>query len=383
MRACASSPLHKTGFRESKRVGSFPSVLAALAALALSAGALALVVAALLAVRRARAVAARPLASALPDLLGDAALLLDRNGRIVTANAPARALLDAPATGALEGVSAAALVLEIEGLRRGLARGPAGAEVTVRRGAAAARARVALVRVGRRPVRDLLVLRVEHAAERPPPLPIALPPPVPGARLDGHADLAAVSAALRDPLARAATATAMIRLLAAALPPRPAEELARLEAALGELEGRLGALAAAGDAGAGRPRAVDLAAVIEDLLAGLTAPAEVRIRRALLPARAVADEARLRAALRAVLRAAVQALPAGGELLVSVAPRGASVLVEVASPGVAAAAAGGAVALARALLGPEGARVEHEAVPGRGRLFRIALPAALGAVPVA
>ncbi|WP_248356905.1 ATP-binding protein [Anaeromyxobacter oryzae] len=343
------------------------SLLAAV--LALAAGGM--LVAALLAVAHRRLPRAlRPLLGAVPDALGDAALLLDPRGVIAAANAAAGRLAGAPPA-TLAGASASTLFgADLSVLQRDAARGPAAGTIALAGGGVPARARAVVVRVSARPPLDLAVLRPEPAA-RPPPLPVMAPPPPPPRRAEGHADLGAVSAALRPPLSRAATAASMLRLLLTD-GARAHDELDRLEAALRDLEGRVGALAAAGASGPGATRVLDLAALVRELLAAPTGP--VRIRAALVPARALADEGRLRAALREVLRAAAEALPAGGELAVSVQPRGASAVLELASA--ALAADGGVAAIARALLGPEGGRVEVESVPGRGALCRIALPSA-------
>jgi signal transduction histidine kinase len=320
--------------------------------------------------------ALRPLLGAVPDALGDAALLLDREGRIAAANAGAGRLAGvAPAR--LAGRSAAAVFGgDLEILQRGTGRGPGAGTIALAAVAGAPRARAVVVRVSDRPPLDLAVLRPEPAPPRPPPVPVYAPPPPPSRRAEAHADLGAVSAALREPARRAATAASMLRLLLGG-PGASGDELDRLDAALGDLERRLGALAAAGARGPGATRPVDLAAIVRELLAA-PAPGLVRIRAALAPARALADEGRLRAALREVVRAALEALPSGGELCVSVLPRAGSAIVELAS---SSAADAGVAAIARALLGPEGGRVEVEAVPGRGSVCRISLPSAPHGVP--
>lgn len=362
-------------------MASFPPVQLDAAALAFGAGALlALAGAVLIAARRSRAAlspAARALLATVPEGLGDAALLLDMDGFVVAGNAEAARLAGVPA-GRLAGVRAAAVLGEdVAILQRGAGRGPSSARVTLRTAGGAWRARAVVARVSSRPPRDLAVLRVEPpepAAPQPPPLPIATPPPTPPARSAARVDLAAVSAALREPAGRAATAASMLRLLAPSLPARTESELARLEAALGDLERRLAALAAAASGGRGEPCAVDLAALVAEAVAGLPGSA-VRLRTALSPALALVDATRLRAALREILRAAVHALPAGGEVAITVAPRWPHATVEIASPGGGGAGEGSAAAVARALLGPEGGRVDVEVIPGRGRLCRIAFPA--------
>jgi signal transduction histidine kinase len=382
--------LDKTDFPEGKRVGSFEPVQPDAAALAFGAGALlALAALALVALRRSRTTlepGVRALLASVPDGLGDAALLLDADGFIVAGNGEA-ARLAGVAEGRLAGVRAAAVLGEdVAILQRGAARGPTAARVTLRSGGGASRGRAVVARVASRPARYLAVLRLEPPeapAPRPPPLPVATPPPTPPARAAARVDLAAVGAALREPAGRAATAASMLRLLAPSLPARTESELARLEAALGDLERRLAALAAAGAAARGEPRAVDLAVLVSEAVAGLPGSA-VRLRTALAPAEALVDATRLRAALREIVRAALDVLPAGGEVAITVAPRWPHAVVEIASPGSGAASEGSAAAVARALLGPEGGHVDVEVIPGRGRLCRIAFPAVrAGATPAA
>jgi signal transduction histidine kinase len=340
-------------------------LLLAMGALLLAA---ALLGAALLAGRRGRLPRAlRPLLGAVPDALGDAALLLEPKGTIAAANAAAGRLAGVPPA-RLSGVSAAAVFgKDLAILQRGTTRGPGAGAIAVASAAGSVRVRAVVARVSARPPLDLAVLRPEPGPVRPPPLPAVAPPPPRRAegRAEGRADLAAVSAALRTPVCRAATAASMLRLL---LPDgvRARDELDRLDAAVRDLEVRLAALASAGASGSDATRAVDVAALVGELLA---LPGPVRIRAALAPARALADEARLRTALREVLRAAAEALPSGAELVVSVGARGPSAIVELAPA--ALATDGGVAAIARALLGPEGGRVEVEAVPS---LCRVVLP---------
>jgi signal transduction histidine kinase len=189
-----------------------------------------------------------------------------------------------------------------------------------------------------------------------------------------RAGLGALAAALLPPVERAATAAGLLRL---SLPSRRAgagmsqgDELGRVEAELAEIERRLRWLQASGRELGARPGPVDLAALVSELASGAP-PGRTRLRTQLAPARALADAGRLRTALREVLRAAADALPEGGELLVRVAERSGAAVLEV----VPAAAAAEAVALARTLLVPEGGEVELDVPPGRSGVCRILLPA--------
>ncbi|HYG67048.1 MAG TPA: hypothetical protein VD838_05290, partial [Anaeromyxobacteraceae bacterium] len=106
----------------------------------------------------------------------------------------------------------------------------------------------------------------------------------------------------------------------------------------------------------------------------LNVPAGVRIGAPEGEGVALADEGRLRPALREAIRGAAATLPRGGEVRLRVSRRGAEAVVEIAADGVAADREPW-LPLVRALLGP-GARVAGEAVPGRGTVCRIAFPAA-------
>lgn len=346
------------------------------AALAFGAGVLAALVLGLLVARRARrslGSGAQALLASVPDGLGDAALLLDGDGVVVTGNAEA-ARLAAVGEGQLAGAKAAALLGDdLAVLQRGARRGPSAARVTLQGQGGPRRARAVVARISTRPARDLAVLRLEVTEPVPAP-PAATPPPMPPARAAARLDLAAVASALREPAGRAATAASMLRLLAPSLPPRTESELARLEVALAELERRLGALAAAGAGGRGEVRPVNLGALLVEAVSALPG-AQGRLRTTTPPVDALADPARLRAALREIVRAALDALPAGGEVSVAVARRGEHAAVEIASPAAGGTGEGTTAAVARALLGPEGGRVEVEVTPGRGRLCRIAFPA--------
>lgn len=324
--------------------------------------------------RRALAPAVARLARAIPEALGDALLVAEGGGRIVEANDAALVL----AGGALVGRDLASLGSDLAVLSRGLARGPASGIVTLSPPAGRLRARAALLRVSTRPPRDLVVLR-PLAPSRPPPL----PPPGPAPRrerpaatapaaAEARAVVAAAAAAVRDPVARAARAAALLRLCAPALAGRAAGALQDLEAALADADRRGAALAAAGEADA--RRGVDLAALVEELAGALAPPPGVALRVSAAPARALADERPLRAALRELLRCAAEALPAGGEIAVAVRGGAAGPLVEIAPCGAGSAPL---AALARALLAPQGARVEEETRRVGGPLVRIVLPPAL------
>lgn len=352
---------------------------AAVAALALvlGGGAIGLLLAMALGARRAARPGARALEHlwAVPDALGDPAFLLDDRGRIVAASRAAGARFGADLRGrGIEEVLGAQAAL----LLRGVARGPAAARIDLDGRPAAASAVVE--RIAARPVRDLVVLRVDPAP-RPPPLPapgvlrVELAPPRPGLR----AGLSTLAAALLPPVERASTAAGLLRLSLPPEPrrngagPSPSDELRRLEAELAELERRLKWLQASGRELAAPAGPVDLAALVAELVG--SAPHGRRLRTQLTPARAIADAGRLRTALREILRSAAEALPAGGELLVRVAARSGAAVLEL----VPAAAAAEAVALARTLLVPEGGEVELDAPPGRAGVCRILLPAEAGA----
>lgn len=309
---------------------------------------------------------------AVPEALGDPAFLLDGGGRIVAASRDACVRFGADLSGrAIDDVLGAQAAL----LLRGVARGPAAARIDLdgRPGAASA----VVERVGARPARDLVVLRVDPAP-RPPPLPVprAELKPRPGLR----AGLGALAAALLPPVERAATAAGLLRLSLPPAPghggaagPSPNDELRRLEAELAELEQRLRWLQTSGRELAAPAGPVDLAALVAELTGA--APQGRRLRVQLTPARVLADAGRLRTAIREVLRSAVDALPAGGELLVRVAARSGAAVLEL----VPVAAAAEAAALARTLLGPDGGEVELEAPPGRAGVCRILLPVEAGA----
>jgi signal transduction histidine kinase len=351
-------------------VANLPSVQAGLAALALAViGGAALLLAGLLLSRARRMGALRGEAEALlrdvPDALGDAAFLLDAAGRVLAASAVAEMRFP---PGALLGRRIEELLGEQAALlRRGLARGLAAGRLEY---TGAGPAHTVLVRVGARPVRDLVVMRFDRP-RRPPPLPEPVVGPPPRARAAARADLAALGAALQGPVQQAATAAGLLRLSwpGSAVP----RELERLESALEEAERRTRTLQA-GAHGSRELAAVDLAALVGDVLGG--APAwRARLRPDLAPARAWVDPGRVRSALREVLRATAEAVPAGAEVSVRVGVRSGAVVLEL-GPAVAGAAVGEAAALARALLATEGGEVVLESVPGRGGVCRISLPSA-------
>ncbi len=369
----AHPTLHKTDFLESKRVTRLASVQAGLAALALVVtGGAALLLCGLALARRWLRGGLPPGTDALlrtvPDALGDAALLLDGAGCVLGASTVAAARLPQPG---LRGRHLEELLGEQATLlRRGIARGPTAGRLEI---AGAGPVHAVVVRVRAHPVRDLLVMRFE-GGPRPPPLPRALAGPAAPARAAARADLAALGAALLRPVEEAATAAGLLRL---SWPGATAPgELQRVESALEEAERRIRWLRSAGG-GARELAAVDLADLVAELLGG--APAwRARLRPQLAPARAWIDAGRVRAAVREVLRAAAEALPAGAEVVVRVGVRAGAAVVELglaAAPG----AVGEAAALARALLATEGGEVEVEAVPGRGGVCRISLPSVAGA----
>jgi hypothetical protein len=310
------------------------------------------------------------LAETIPEALGDAVLALDDAGRIGHANSAAGRLVGIPVAELVDR-EVAGVVPELAVLARGAERGPATARISVPGPRGATRVRAVVLRVATRPCWDLAVLRpVPAARPRPPPLPRRPPAPWP-ARGEARAGFAAAAAALRDPVARAAGAVSILRLAAPALGARAAAALAEAEAALEVADRRVAALAAAWDGGV--RHALDLGALAADLVARFPAPPGVRVRVGAAPAgaRVLADDRPVRAALRELLAAAADAAgAAGGELVVAVRAGPAAVTVEVRSP---ARVPAGGLALARALLAPQGGRVEEEPEVGRGGVVRIAL----------
>jgi signal transduction histidine kinase len=160
-----------------------------------------------------------------------------------------------------------------------------------------------------------------------------------------------------------------VRLLAPPLPPRAATALDALERALEDLSRRLSALAAVSGA-AGGARTLALAPLLRDLLAAFGPPPGVAVRASLAEVSARADDRALRAALRELLRSAAAAPGPGGAIFLSLAVRAGVPVVEIAC---GAARGDGAAALARALVGPHGGRVEEEPEAGGGRTLRVVL----------
>lgn len=379
MRACASCLFHKSGFLVGKPVGSFTPVRA------VGLGVVLAVVAAWAALRwalaRRRTVPRRValLAEAIPEALGDAVFALDGAGRIGHASSLAGRLVGVPVAELVDR-EIAAVAPELAALARGAHRGPAAARIAVPGPRGPARVRAVVVRVASRPPWDLAVLRPFPAARpRPPPLPRAPPPPWP-VRGEARAGFAAAAAALGEPVAQAAGAVSILRLAAPTLGPGAAAALAEAEAALEIAGRRVAALAAAGEGGV--RRVLDLGALAADLVARFAASPGVRVRidgGGAAEARALADDRAVRAALRELLAAAAAAAgAAGGELVVGVRAGPASIALEVRSPARVPAAG---LSLARALLAPQGGRVEEEPEPGRGGVVRLSLERARSLEP--
>jgi signal transduction histidine kinase len=376
MRACASCLSLKAGFLGGKRVGTLLAVRAVdLGAVLVASAAVALALGvarrALLRGRGVPAGLARA-AEAIPEALGDAVLVLDRAGRIVRASPAAAALAGRPAE-ALSGLAVAEVSPGLAALARGLERGPASARLALAGPAGVADVLAVLVTVSSRPPLALAVLR---------PLPRPSPPPLPAGpgrpwseRGEARAGLAAAASALAGPVAEAAGALSLLRLGAPPLPPAAAAALSRAEAALEVAVRRAAALETAGEPAPRRP--VDLAAVVEDLVRTFPAPPGVRVVGDHAAARAVADDRPVRAALRELLTAFAAALPGGGEIAIAVhaAPRAAT--IEVRAP---ADAAPGGLALARALVAPQGGRVEEDG-GGHGAVVRVVLERAAALEP--
>jgi len=325
--------------------------------------------------RRAVPAGVALLAEAIPDALGDAVLAIDAAGRIGHANSAAGRLLGASVADLVDR-DLAAVAPELHVLLRGLERGPARARIAIPAPGGAVRVRAAVARVSAHPPWALAVLRpLPQARPSPPPLPRA--PAAVSSHGEARAALAAAAASLGDPVARAVEALSLLRLAAPPLPPQAAGGLAAAEDALETASRRVGALAAAGQS-AGARRPLDLAALVEDLVATFPAPPGVRVRFELAPSRALADDRPVRAAVRELLAAAAAALPAGGEISVAVGGGAGSATIEIRAP---AHPSPGGLSLARALVAPQGGRVEEEPVPGRGAIVRIALDGAAALEP--
>jgi signal transduction histidine kinase len=187
-----------------------------------------------------------------------------------------------------------------------------------------------------------------------------------------RAGLAAAAAALDEPLARAAEALSILRLASPPLGARAAEALAAAESALEVGARRALALGEAGRGGTAR--ALDLELLATDLAASFGAPHGVRVRvESRGEARALADDRPVRAALREILVAAAASSPPGGEIAIVARSGVATASLEVWLP---ARLQPGGLSLARALVAPQGGRVEEEGTPGQGALVRISLAAA-------
>jgi signal transduction histidine kinase len=121
---------------------------------------------------------------------------------------------------------------------------------------------------------------------------------------------------------------------------------------------------------------VNVAAVVSEALDGAALPAGVAVvrTRPRHAAFAEADGALLRDGLRMLLRAAAEAMPAGGELRVALHRQGANLVVEVADSGPPLGASD-ALERAEGMLARCGARLARGAVPGRGNRSRVVLPA--------
>jgi hypothetical protein len=121
---------------------------------------------------------------------------------------------------------------------------------------------------------------------------------------------------------------------------------------------------------------VDVAATVAGALDGAALPPGVAVllespRDVVL---AAAEPGDLRDGLRALLRAAAEAMPAGGEVRVAVSREGPRVVVEVGDSG-APLSTSRHLEAAAALLGRGGAAVVRAAVPGRGNRSRVLLAA--------
>jgi hypothetical protein len=365
MRVGASSPFHKTAFPAGKRVAMLRAMWPAAHAVALPAGVL-LAALALLALfgrghRRARAAGSlAPLAAALGSGLGEAVIVLDARGRVLDANELALRMA-VLGRGAIVGRDVSVLGAEVAGLRERIGRGAATAVVTLPFGAAPVRARAVAVRVAGLAL-EVMVLRPEPKV-RPPPLPRPEPAPDPG---DAREAIGAVAASLRGPFGRATAAASYVRLLAPPLPSRAAEALASLERALEDCTRRIAAISSAQH---GHTGALDLASIVADLVGAYAPGAGVRVRTSIHPARAIADDRPLRAAIREALRSVAGE---GRDVAVWVGARGDAAVVEIAG-GPGPRDDDGAAAIARALVAPLGGRVEEEVVPGHGRSVRIVL----------
>ncbi len=297
----------------------------------------------------------------LSGALGDGVLVFDGSGRIVRVNDAAVQLLG---TDRLLGMDVAALGPDVAAVARGLARGPASAFVAIETGETLVRAHASLARVSSTPALDMILLRAEELTSRPPALPQPRQAPPRGGSAEARAAVQAAAAALREPLSRAGRAASLLRLVGPPLPARAAAALATVESALDDADRRASLLSAAGEGGRGR--ALDVAALVTDLVGAFAPPPGVRVRTRLKPAIALGDDRPLRAALREILRAVAEG---GGDVEVEVSSGAAGPSVAI----VGRAVPEGAAALARALVAPHGGRVEEHDAPGRGHVVEVAL----------
>jgi signal transduction histidine kinase len=342
----------------------------------------------------------------LSTALGDAAVAFDEAGRLVWANDAAVALAGcSPEAMARRGRDVLGEDLAV--LTRGLARGPATGRVAVATPAGRIPGRAAAIRVELPSPIDVAAVRVEPPAPAMAPAAAAPPPPEPALAveeveeadivrveppregppaavaapdrrsLDARLAIPALEAEVGAPLARASAAASLLRLALGPGNTAAEAQLARLQDALVRAEKHLALLAAAPEVAA-PPAAVDLDAVVSEALAGVPFAPGVRVRRASAPAFALADPVQLRLAVRHVLRAAAAAMPAGGELGLRAFVRDGRAALEIADTGAVCAGAMD-LALAERILVASGGRLERVAVPGRGALCRMSLPAALGA----
>ncbi len=310
------------------------------------------------------------LAEAIADALGDGVVALDDQAHIGHVNTAAARLMGTTVADLVDR-DATEVAPEIAALARGVERGPSSAQLNVSGPRSPVRVRAAVVRVRARPGWSLVVLRPTPARRpRPPPLPPG-PERTGAAHAVARAGLAAAAAALHEPLARAAEALSILRLACPPLGTRAAEAFAAAESSLEIGSRRVLALEEAGRGGAARP--LELEALATDVAASLVASHGVRMRvEARGEARALADDRPVRAALREILVAAAAATPHGGEIAI-VARRGVTTAsLEVRLP---ARLQPGGLSLARALVAPQGGRVEEEGSAGQGALVRISLVA--------
>jgi len=220
---------------------------------------------------------------------------------------------------------------------------------------------VAVLRTSRWPIRDVVLVRPQWRTPGPPPLQRApaLPAPALGE------DAAAAGRCMLPPIERALTAAALLRLTLAPAATTALRELGLLERALADAERRVRALAGRAGDGA-RSERFDLGALVAGLVSGL--PGRVRAEVAAAPALVRGDAVRVRAALREVLVTMVAAGPEGLRAAVRAggaldAPTPEDAVVELSAP---AGLGDEAIDVARALLGPEGARIALVTSPGSG-----------------